>query len=343
MRNPNFGNKFKFVPNTRIHRNLSGELRTYQGAVPTWEGFEVSYEAFSLADITTLTNFFIASVGEIITLEDFESRLWTGVITSQQIIITEGRNENDQCNWQTNFAFEGQVTGTLEPATSNPTLTTTIVAPIVVLSAPNFPTYSSGAPLIASLISADSLNLAGQTAQNGDTISILINEASSINLTTAGSPVYYSTILNGYPAIELNGSFFTNNIIYPESYTAFIVAARLGITDQVFSDTANDWNLGWDGNFSDQSKAGEVISNPFVSSGVSTRVYVQTSSGFRGVLWRDGVSIATVIGTFDPPNGIKLGNCLLGAFGIYNGVLSDGDIQELSGYLMGLFGVPLGS
>ena len=106
LRPPDFGNTFKFVANTRIHRTMNGDLRMLQGNAATWEGFTVHFRALSLIQINSFRDFINQTFGHQITLLDFENRRWTGMIVSPSIPIFKGRAG---CNFSTEFEFEGQV------------------------------------------------------------------------------------------------------------------------------------------------------------------------------------------------------------------------------------------
>lgn len=118
MRNPEFGNKFKLVRNTKVHRTFGGNLHTFQAGAPMWEGFSVSFKALSLTEMTTLRDWIIQNVAQIVTLTDFEGRIWTGIIVSDDINILNGKNLLHPalphtplgCNYEISFDFEGQVT-----------------------------------------------------------------------------------------------------------------------------------------------------------------------------------------------------------------------------------------
>ncbi len=111
LRSPEFGNSFKFVPNVIQHRNLSGDLRTYQGNRPKWQGFSVRFIALTEAKIQEFKNYVISTRGQVVVIEDFEQRQWTGIITTPVLEILNGR---DDCNFSTTFEFEGSVTGAIE-------------------------------------------------------------------------------------------------------------------------------------------------------------------------------------------------------------------------------------
>lgn len=106
LRSPDFGNSFRLVPNTIQHRTLNGNLRTYQGNRPTWEGFHVVFSALTRAQLDKFKAYVIASAGQVITLTDHEGRDWLGIISSRQILISAGKGE---CNYQAEFEFEGNV------------------------------------------------------------------------------------------------------------------------------------------------------------------------------------------------------------------------------------------
>lgn len=108
LRDPDFGNSFKFVPNTRIHRTMDNDLRTLQGNAPTWEGFTCHFTALNQEQIDTFKAWIYATFGTIVKFIDFEGRTWTGIVVSQSIPIFNGIG---QCNYQTEFEFEGQVSG----------------------------------------------------------------------------------------------------------------------------------------------------------------------------------------------------------------------------------------
>lgn len=124
LRAPEFGNTLKLVPNTIQHRNPAGELRTYQGTRPQWQGFNVSFTALNEEKIEQFKNLVISSRGQVITLVDFEQRRWVGIITTPILEISVGRSVLDSsvenntetyiaCNYATSFEFEGTVTSTL--------------------------------------------------------------------------------------------------------------------------------------------------------------------------------------------------------------------------------------
>lgn len=106
LRPPDFGNSFKFVPNTIQHRTLNGDLRTFQGNRPMWEGFHVTFTALTRAQIDRFKAYIIGGRGSVITLTDHENRNWTGIISSQELEIICGR---DECNYQASFDFEGNL------------------------------------------------------------------------------------------------------------------------------------------------------------------------------------------------------------------------------------------
>lgn len=106
LRPPDFGNRFRFIPNTRFHRTLSGELRMLQGDAPIWQGFFGHHSALTQQQVTDFRNWVITNFGRQTQLIDFENRLWTGIIVSPSIPIFSGR---DACSFQTEFEFEGSV------------------------------------------------------------------------------------------------------------------------------------------------------------------------------------------------------------------------------------------
>lgn len=106
LRSPEFGNTFKFVPNTIEHRNLNGDLRTFQGNRPKWEGFHVTFTALTRLKIDQFKTYVMQTAGDIIQLVDHENRTWEGIISSRQIEIVAGIGE---CNYQVSFDFEGEV------------------------------------------------------------------------------------------------------------------------------------------------------------------------------------------------------------------------------------------
>lgn len=111
LRAPEFGNSFTFVPNTIHHRNLSGDLRVYQGSRPKWQGFSVRFTALTLAKIQEFETFVTSTRGQVVTFIDFELRRWTGIVTTPIIEIIKGR---DNCDFSTTFEFEGSVEAVIE-------------------------------------------------------------------------------------------------------------------------------------------------------------------------------------------------------------------------------------
>lgn len=104
LRPPDFGNTFKFVPNTRTHRTMDNDLRVLQGNAPVWQGWFSRFSALSLAQITAFIAYVNANFGRQIELIDFEKRNWVGIIVSKSIPILHGKG---QCRYQTEFEFEG--------------------------------------------------------------------------------------------------------------------------------------------------------------------------------------------------------------------------------------------
>lgn len=108
LRDPEFGNTYGLVSNTRIHRTLNGSLRTLQGNAPVWQRYDVHFKALSLDEITKFITYLESTFGNVVTLVDFEGRSWTGMIVSPSIPIFTGRAG---CNYSTEFDFEGQGSG----------------------------------------------------------------------------------------------------------------------------------------------------------------------------------------------------------------------------------------
>lgn len=106
LRSPDFGNSFRFTPNTIQHRTIGGNLRTFQGNRPTWEGFSVSFSALTKAQIDRFRTYILVNRGEIITLTDHENRVWIGIISSKEFEII---NNKDTCTYQASFEFEGSI------------------------------------------------------------------------------------------------------------------------------------------------------------------------------------------------------------------------------------------
>lgn len=107
LRPPEFGNHFRLVTNTRIHRTMDQNLRVLQGNAPIWESFFARYTALNIDQVNAFKAWVSQSFGRQVSFKDFENRTWTGVITSQNIPIFQGR---PGCNYSTEFDFEGQVT-----------------------------------------------------------------------------------------------------------------------------------------------------------------------------------------------------------------------------------------
>lgn len=87
---------------------MNGDLRTYQGTIPTWEGFTVKFSALSKAQIDAFVAYVSSAAGQKVTLVDFENRTWTGIITSKTIVVRKVGRATD-CKYETGFEFEGQV------------------------------------------------------------------------------------------------------------------------------------------------------------------------------------------------------------------------------------------
>lgn len=111
LRSPEFGNTWRMVPNSILHRNLSGELlpgRIPEKPIP--EGFSVTIKALNYDQLERFKAFMIATAGQEISMTDFEGRDWVGVITSPQLEITKYALAKD-CVYQIKFDFEGSVSG----------------------------------------------------------------------------------------------------------------------------------------------------------------------------------------------------------------------------------------
>lgn len=109
FRNPKFGNTFTIDNNQVIHRTLGGTLNVISSTNwPTIQSFSVQYEALSKAMIDDFIAFYLDSIGEEIEYTDHEGRIWNGMITTPNLLISQS---GDDCRYETSFSFEGEIVG----------------------------------------------------------------------------------------------------------------------------------------------------------------------------------------------------------------------------------------
>jgi hypothetical protein len=94
LRSPDFGNSLKLEP-TRINRkNRGGDIIIAQD--PNWPIVRILTMKFSFQnqdEVNRLLQFLEYSLGQIITLLDFEERTWTGIITTPSGKVSQPARE----------------------------------------------------------------------------------------------------------------------------------------------------------------------------------------------------------------------------------------------------------
>lgn len=102
IRKPIFGNKMSLSNQTVTKKTLNGETKIVNQSVwPTTRHLSVEFRALTLAQKQQMETFMKGTAGQLITVQDHENKLWSGVAVGDPIFT----QERDTCMWGLTFDF----------------------------------------------------------------------------------------------------------------------------------------------------------------------------------------------------------------------------------------------
>lgn len=102
IRKPIFGNKLLISNQTVVKKSLNGETKVVSKSTwPTTRRFSVEFRALTLAQKQQMETFMVGTAGNLITVQDHENKLWSGVAIGDPIFT----QERDTCMWGLTFDF----------------------------------------------------------------------------------------------------------------------------------------------------------------------------------------------------------------------------------------------
>ena len=107
LRNPELGNSETIDPKRALNITRYGKLTLYRNPIwPKKTTLEFDLTAITKAKALELQDFLVNCLGKEITLTDHESRVWLGVITNPDTLISE--LSDDDCNYSSSLVFVGE-------------------------------------------------------------------------------------------------------------------------------------------------------------------------------------------------------------------------------------------
>lgn len=101
LRNPDFNNQ-QNIEISRINRKTTGgDLIIFRNPVwPTTEVLDYKFSFLSQIDVNNLLEFIYQTLGQIVTLVDYEGVIWTGIIITPAAEITQPGRDNHAAHFQ---------------------------------------------------------------------------------------------------------------------------------------------------------------------------------------------------------------------------------------------------
>lgn len=107
IRNPELGNSETIDPKRALNETRYGNLTIYRNPIwPKKTTLEFDLTTITRAKALELHDFLFNCLGQEITLTDYESRIWLGVITNPEALINE--LQSGDCNYSSNLVFVGE-------------------------------------------------------------------------------------------------------------------------------------------------------------------------------------------------------------------------------------------